>query len=58
MQLLQWLAGSDSDASELAGIAKQHFPRVAVKRPSHAQPLIASPSNQFSSKLVHYDVYL
>ena len=58
MQLLQWLAGSDGDASELAAIAKRHFPRVAVKRPDYALPLIVSPNDQFSSKLVHYDVYL
>jgi 16S rRNA (guanine1516-N2)-methyltransferase len=57
MQLLQWLAGTDSDASEVAVIAKQNFPRLAIKRPDYAEPLIASPTTQFSSKLVHYDVY-
>jgi 16S rRNA (guanine1516-N2)-methyltransferase len=58
MQLLQWLAGADGDAGELALIAKQHFSRLAVKRPDYAEPLIAGPTTQFSSKLVHYDVYL
>ncbi len=58
MQLLQWLAGADDDASQLAEIAKQTFPRLAVKRPDYAEPLIANPDAQFSSKLVHYDVYL
>lgn len=58
MQLLQWLAGADEDASELASIAHQAFPRLAVKRPDYAEPLIANPHTQFSSKLVHYDVYL
>ena len=58
MQLLQWLAGADHDASEVANIARDHFPRLAVKRPHHAVPLIDKPSTQFSSKLVHFDVYL
>ncbi|MFT6033459.1 MAG: 16S rRNA (guanine1516-N2)-methyltransferase [Arenicella sp.] len=58
MQLLRWLAGADSDAAELAVLAKQHFPRLAVKRPDYAEPLIGKPTIQFSSKLVHYDVYL
>jgi len=58
MQLLQWLAGADCDASDVAAIAKQNFPRLAVKRPDHAEPLITAPVIQFSSKLVHYDVYM
>lgn len=58
MQLLQWLAGPDEDASELAAYAAENFTRLAVKRPDYAEPLLAKPSAQFSSKLVHYDVYL
>jgi 16S rRNA (guanine1516-N2)-methyltransferase len=58
MQFLQWLAGPDSDASEVALMAKLHFPRLAVKRPDHAEPLLTAPVVQFSSKLVHYDVYM
>ncbi|MFQ3244899.1 MAG: 16S rRNA (guanine1516-N2)-methyltransferase [Arenicella sp.] len=58
MQLLQWLAGADYDASDVALTAKQYFPRLAVKRPDHAEPLLAAPTMQFSSKLVHYDVYM
>jgi 16S rRNA (guanine1516-N2)-methyltransferase len=58
MQLLQWLAGADSDASDVAKIAKYNFARLVVKRPDYAEPLIAAPSAQFSSKLVHFDVYL
>jgi len=58
MQLLQWLAGTDNDASEVACIAHQCFQRLAVKRPDYAAPLITKPSVKFSSKLVHYDVYL
>jgi 16S rRNA (guanine1516-N2)-methyltransferase len=58
MQLLQWLAGPDDDASELAAYAVKKYSRLAVKRPDYAQPLLPNPSVQFSSKLVHYDVYL
>jgi len=62
MQLLQWLAGPDLDADEVAIAAVEHYLRVAVKRPDYATPLaeefIGKPSTQFSSKLVHYDVYV
>ncbi|MCL4150954.1 UNVERIFIED_CONTAM: hypothetical protein GTU68_066647 [Idotea baltica] len=62
MQLLQWLVGADLDADELLEAASAGAsPRVAVKRPDYAQPLLVAsqkPSMQFSSKLVHYDVYL
>ena len=59
MQLLQWLIGEDVDAATLLEQAiKGGFRRIAVKRPDYAQPLYKAPSQQFSSKLVHYDVYL
>lgn len=58
MQLLQWLACSDEDAADLADLICKKYPRLAVKRPDYAEPIIANPSTQFSSKLVHYDVYL
>ncbi len=59
MQLLQWLIGEDSDASDLlASVIDAGITRVAVKRPSYAVPLLKKPEQQFSSKLVHYDVYL
>ena len=59
MQLLQWMVGQDIDASRLVENAlNAGAPRVAVKRPDYADPLFRTPSNQFSSKLVHYDVYL
>lgn len=59
MQLLQWLIGEDADADTLV----QHaincgVKRVTVKRPDYAEPLFKKPSQQFSSKLIHYDVYL
>ena len=59
MQLLQWMVGEDQDASELVESAlAAGVSRIAVKRPDYAEPLYKKPSSQFSSKLVHYDVYL
>ncbi|MFT4629299.1 MAG: 16S rRNA (guanine1516-N2)-methyltransferase [Arenicella sp.] len=59
LQLLQWMVGSDLDASQLVKNAMNFSSaRVVVKRPGNAKPLIAKPSQQFLSKLVHYDVYL
>jgi len=59
MQLLQWLVGQDSDAVDVLKAAlAADVPRVAVKRPAYAAPLLENPSAQFSSKLVNYDVYL
>ncbi len=59
MQLLQWLIGEDLDATSLLdSVIESGIPRVAVKRPDYAKPLREPPSQQFSSKLIHYDVYL
>ena len=59
MQLLQWLVGEDLDANELLqSVINAGAKRAAVKRPDYAEPLCGKPSVQFSSKLVHYDVYL
>ena len=59
MQLLQWLLGHDDSAADLVKCALQKgYQRVAVKRPDHAAPLFKEPDTRFSSKLVHYDVYL
>ena len=58
MQFLQWLAGADTDARQTAEVALANYSRLAIKRPDHAESLIDKPAAQFSSKLVHYDVYL
>jgi len=59
MKLLQWMVGEDLDAADLvAAVINAGAKRVAVKRPDYAQPLYCKPSTQFSSKLIHYDVYL
>ena len=59
MRLLQRLVGPDQDAVELLDAALgSKSRRVVVKRPDYAAPLKAKPTQQFSSKLLHYDVYL
>ncbi|MFT7525218.1 MAG: 16S rRNA (guanine1516-N2)-methyltransferase [Arenicella sp.] len=59
LQLLQWMVGRDLDASQLLKSAMDFScTRVVIKRPDNAESLIANPSQQYSSKLVHYDVYL
>ena len=62
MQFLQWLVGQDQDADRLLSAAIAHGSgRVAVKRPDYAAPLmqdLLEPDVRFSSKLIHYDVYL
>lgn len=59
MQLLHWLLYDETDATALASTAvRAAYPRVAVKRPDYAAPLLVEPNAQFSSKLLHYDVYL
>lgn len=58
MQLLQWLAGADLDADMIAAVARTNFPRMVVKRPNYASSLCGPPQARFSSKLVHFDVYL
>ena len=63
MALLQYLVGEDLDASEMLEAAYAGgYSRVAVKRPNYASALKILPNTyrqpiQFSSKLVHYDVY-
>jgi len=58
MQFLQQLVGEDLDAQDTLSVALENgFSRIAVKRPHHAEPLLRAPNSQFSSKLVHYDVY-
>ena len=59
MRMLRDLVGEDSDADQLFSIAHARAGnRVVVKRPQHAQPLVADPDFAIRSKLVRYDVYL
>lgn len=62
MQFLHWLLGAQHDANDLLQVAlNSKCPRIAVKRPDYAAVLLAQSiqaSDCFSSKLLHYDVYL
>lgn len=58
VRLLREIVGTDEDAAELVGIARQRAPRVVVKRPTYAQPLAPDPAASFGGKLVRYDVYV
>ena len=59
MQFCQALLNGDSDASDVVhSLIEQGAKRVVVKRPNHADSLVPRPSEVFSAKLVHYDVYL
>ena len=59
MRFLQALAGPDQDSSAVAqAVMSAGCARLVVKRPNYATPLIEPIAEQFSSKLVHYDVYL
>ena len=59
MQFLHWLLDQENDAKELAEAAYSSMTkRLVIKRPAHAEPLLSGPTERFSGKLVHYDVYL
>jgi len=62
MQFLHWLLGPQDDADDLLKAALgSKCPRVAVKRPDYADALMIKnikPNDCFTSKLLHYDVYL
>ncbi|MBX2847787.1 MAG: class I SAM-dependent methyltransferase [Acidiferrobacterales bacterium] len=62
MQFLHWLLGAESDADKLLQAAlDSNIRRIAVKRPDYAQALLENKRRvdaRFSSKLLHYDVYL
>jgi 16S rRNA (guanine1516-N2)-methyltransferase len=58
MQELRRLVGEDLDSCELLETACSVAPRVAVKRPRTASPLLEGPETVIRGKLVRYDVYL
>ena len=59
MQLLRAVVGDDPDSLQLFDVARSTASdRVVVKRPVYADPLVASPSMSYESKLVRFDVYL
>lgn len=57
MELLHRLIGEDSDADSLLKKSVENYSRTVVKRPNYAPPLWREPDEQFSGKLIRYDVY-
>lgn len=58
LQVLRQLLGEQSDACQLAILARSRVARVVVKRPHRAAPLMADVTFNVSTKLVRFDVYL
>lgn len=58
MVLFRELVGDDTDAGDVLAMALDSgVPRVVVKRPSEAGPLLAKPSYSIETKVVRFDVY-
>lgn len=57
MVLFRGLVGTDGDAEKVATEALKHVPRLAIKRPDEAPPLLPNPSASFRGTTVRYDVY-
>jgi len=58
MRVLRALAGSDPDAAQLVETALAIAPRVVVKRPRHATPLVSHPTvHVVEAKALRFDVY-
>jgi 16S rRNA (guanine1516-N2)-methyltransferase len=58
MVIFRELVGADDDGGETLKLALQkNFVRIAVKRPTRAEALIARPDFQLESKLVRFDIY-
>jgi hypothetical protein len=58
LQVLRALLGAQGDAADLVERARQKAARVVVKRPNHADPLVAGASFEIETKLVRFDVYV
>ncbi len=59
MQFAQGLLHGDPDASATAAaLLAQGVPRLVVKRPHYADPLLPRVNTTFTANLVNYDVYL
>jgi 16S rRNA (guanine1516-N2)-methyltransferase len=58
LQILQELVGPDTDSESLFAAAREMArDRVVVKRPDHADPLLANPTVSYAGKLTRHDVY-
>ena len=58
LQVLRALIPPQQDARVLVERARERAARVVVKRPPHAESLVAGPSHVIESKLVRFDVYV
>lgn len=58
LQVLRALLGEQTDAGALVAMARERAARVVVKRPHHADALLAGANHQIETKLVRFDVYL
>jgi len=58
LQVLRALIPPQQDAGRLVERARARAARVVVKRPPHAESLVAGPSHVIESKLVRFDVYV
>lgn len=57
LQVLRALLGAQEDAAALVEAARSRVARVVVKRPHHADPLVAGRNHEIETKLVRFDVY-
>jgi 16S rRNA (guanine1516-N2)-methyltransferase len=61
MQLLKRLLvdqANDNNENLVQAALDTGCKRIVVKRPHYADPLVREPNERFSSKLIHFDVYL
>ncbi len=58
MVLFRELVGVDEDSETVALLAKEVLPRLVIKRPNDAQPLLPNPQHSFLGTTVRYDIYM
>lgn len=58
MVIFRALVGDDADAAGVAERAREEFPRLVIKRPLDAPPLLPKPTATFEGTTVRYDVYV
>ena len=58
MQLLQLLIGTSPDVELLAKTAFTVCPRLVIKRPEWAQPIMKNPTYSIPAGIVRFDVYI
>ena len=58
LQVLRDLLESRDEPVELVAAARERLPRVVVKRPHHAPPILPNVDFETETKLVRFDVYI